>query len=219
MTPIFVTGTGTDIGKTIASAVLVSALDADYWKPVQAGNLNNTDTDFVRDHRTSSGRCFDECYSLQLAASPHIAAKNEQVVISLDKIAASYQHMAAHSSSSSYLVIEGAGGLYVPLNDQEFVIDLIKKLQAKLVLVSRNYLGSINHSLMTADICRANNLDVAGWIFNDDYMGYETDISAWSGYPIIGKIPVLEKITRETIYGQSVSIKKRLMELLPDEKK
>jgi dethiobiotin synthetase len=214
MTPIFVTGTGTDIGKTIVSAVLVSALNADYWKPVQAGNTEHTDRDFVKKHVTTSGQCFYEAYNLKMAASPHISARNENIEIDLNKIAAYYHSIAENSPHSEYLVIEGAGGIYVPLNNHEFVIDLIKKLRAKVILVSKNYLGSINHSMLTAEICKANRLDVVGWIFNDDYMNYEEEISKWSGYPIIGKLPVLEKITRKTIFYQSVLIKKRLLELL-----
>ena len=214
MTPIFVTGIGTDIGKTIASSVLVSALDADYWKPVQAGSLGNTDRDFVSNHMTSSGQCFYESYSLKLAASPHIAARNEGLNINLDKIVDYYESIKANSPNSKYLIIEGAGGIYVPLNHREFVIDLIKKLNAKVILVSRNYLGSINHSMLTAEICKANKIDVAGWIFNGDYMNYEEEISKWTEYPVIGKIAEMEKITKKTIYYQSVLIKKRLFELL-----
>ncbi|HMC85147.1 MAG TPA: dethiobiotin synthase [Chitinophagaceae bacterium] len=214
MTPIFVTGIGTDVGKTIASSVLVSALDADYWKPVQAGSLENTDRDFVKEHVTSDGQCFYEVYNLKMPASPHIAARSEGISIDLNKIVDYYQDIKKNSPLSKYLIIEGAGGIYVPLNDNEFVIGLIKRLNAKVVLVSRNYLGSINHSLLTAAICKANKIDVLGWIFNGDYLEYENEIAGWTGYPIIGKIAQLEKITKKTIYYQSVLIKKRLFELL-----
>ena len=97
------------------------------------------------------------------------------------------------------LVIEGAGGLMVPLNEKEFVIDLVKALDARLVLVSRNYLGSINHSLMTASICRDRGLDVAGWVFNDQYMDYAEEIAAWSGYPILFSLPVYHPVTKGAI--------------------
>jgi dethiobiotin synthetase len=214
MTPIFVTGIGTDVGKTVVSAILANALDADYWKPVQAGNLENTDRDFVSSHKTSATQCFYEVYNLKLPASPHIAARNEGISIDLDKIYDYYLSIVENSPTSKYLVIEGAGGIYVPLNSTEFVITLIKKLGAKVVLVSKNYLGSINHSILTAEVCKLNNIDVLGWIFNEDYMGYEEEISKWTGYPVIGKIPMLEKITKKTIYYQSVLIKKRLFELL-----
>ena len=98
------------------------------------------------------------------------------------------------------LVIEGAGGLMVPLNESEFVIDLIKQLDGRLVLVSRNYLGSINHSLMTARICRDQGLNVAGWVFNDQYMDYQDEIASWSGYPVLFSLPFYSSITKSTVY-------------------
>ncbi len=210
-TPIFITGTGTDVGKTIVSVVLVNALNANYWKPVQAGT-ENTDRDFVQQYSSCEVQFFDEAYKLAMPASPHIAAKKEGINIDLNKIAESYKSITV--SAAKYLIIEGAGGIFVPLNDNEFVIDLIKKLNAKVVLVSRNYLGSINHSLLTAEVCRVNNIDVLGWIFSDEYMHYENQISQWTNYPVIGKIPQLEKITKQTLYDQSLLIKDKLLELL-----
>jgi len=214
MIPIFVTGTGTDVGKTMVSTILVNTLEADYWKPVQAG-LENTDRDFVSKYKTAGTQCFDEVYRLAMPASPHIAAKSEGIQIDIAKIAEYYLSIKENAPSVKYLVIEGAGGIYVPLNDNEFVIDLIKKLNAKVILVSRNYLGSINHSMLTAAICKAAKIDVIGWVFNGEYMNYEEEIAAWSGYPVIGKIQEIEKITRKTIYHQSLLIKKKLFELLP----
>jgi dethiobiotin synthetase len=185
MNRYFVTGIGTGIGKTIVSAMLAEALEADYWKPVQAGNLQ-TDTDFVRQVISNEKSVVhSEVYSLQMPASPHIAARDEGVRIQTafikDRI----------PQTSNMLIIEGAGGLMVPLNDTQFVADLAADLQATLILVSRNYLGSINHSLMTAMVCRQKNLPVAGWIFNDQYLQYEDEIVGWSGYPKLASIPSL----------------------------
>ncbi len=87
----------------------------------------------------------------------------------------------------------------VPLNEAEFVLDLIKQLDARLILVSRNYLGSINHSLMTAKLCRQQGLDVAGWAFNDHYMNYESEIADWSDYPILFSLPFLDPVSKLTI--------------------
>ena len=101
------------------------------------------------------------------------------------------------------LIIEGAGGLLVPLNENEFVIDLIKKLDARLILVSRNYLGSINHSLLTAGICKQAGLDVAGWVFNDQYFHYEPEIAAWTKYPILFSLQRMEETSRRTILEAS----------------
>jgi dethiobiotin synthetase len=138
-----------------------------------------------------------ETYIFSLPASPHISARNENKKISLQQIAEDFSRM----DRSRPLVIEGAGGLMVPLNEKEFMIDLIKLLDARLVLVSRNYLGSINHSLISANICRSRNLDVAGWIFNDQYLDYAEEIADWSGYPIIFSLPALDQISKQTVAG------------------
>jgi len=116
--------------------------------------------------------------------------------------------------TTHHLIIEGAGGLMVPLNENEFVIDLIKKLNAKVILVSRNYLGSINHSLITAAVCRQNNLDVLGWIFNIDYMNYEDEIVQWTGYPKIASLPFAKKTDGTFIQQQASIVKQKLKSLI-----
>jgi dethiobiotin synthetase len=181
MQPIFITGIGTGIGKTVVSAVVTEALGGHYWKPVQAGYDEGTDAAWVAE-RIGQKRVFPELYRLQLAASPHIAAREEGVEIDPDRIAAALPEVRP-------LVVEGAGGLLVPLNDRQFVLDLIKRLDATVILVSRNYLGSINHSLLTAEVCRMHGLRVAGWIFNDQYLHYEQEIVQWTGIPHLGSIP------------------------------
>jgi len=194
MKPLFISGIGTGIGKTLMSAILTEALRADYWKPVQAG----TDTDSRRVSSLISNkqsRIHPETYLLQLPASPHIAAKKEDLRVNMDRILEDYRAM----DPSRTLVIEGAGGLFVPLNEKEFVIDLIRALDARLILVSRNYLGSINHSLMSAKLSRAYGLDVAGWIFNDQFMNYEQEIVGWSGYPSLFSVPMLHSVSRESV--------------------
>lgn len=184
--PIFVTGIGTDVGKTVVSAILTEALKADYWKPVQAGFSQGTDSGWVQSVLSNQiSAIHPETYKLKKPASPHIAAREENVSIDLNKIV---QHFHGIRSERA-MVIEGAGGLMVPLNDREQVADLIKALHATVVIVSRNYLGSINHSLLTAQVCKLYGLSVAGWIFNDVYLDYEKEIANWSGYPILGSIP------------------------------
>ncbi|HTL07028.1 MAG TPA: dethiobiotin synthase [Chitinophagaceae bacterium] len=214
MKPLFITGIGTGIGKSLVSAILVQALEAEYWKPVQAGLADGTDTAFVQQYSNIASQQHKETYRLQLPASPHIAARAEGLRISLDTIAADYQAIMANASRSHYLVIEGAGGLMVPLNENEFVIDLIKKLQARVVLVSRNYLGSINHSLLTAAACKANGIDVAGWVFNDQYMQYEQEIAEWTGYPVLASIPLLQPLSSAAIREQAMRIKQNLLKYL-----
>jgi dethiobiotin synthetase len=146
-----------------------------------------------------------------LPASPHLAAQNENIEISLQRIYSSYCQLLA---ADRELIIEGAGGLLVPLNEKEFVIDLIKRINARVIIVSKNYLGSINHSLLTAQICRQKNIRVLGWVFNDQYMDYEEDIVRWSGYPKLSTIPRLDKIDKETICNEAKKIKENLLQVL-----
>src|SRR5450432_3354418 len=197
MKPIFISGIGTGIGKTLIAAVITEALKADYWKPVQAGYETGTDSSLVASLIGNPQTVIHpETYKLQLAASPHIAAKKENRRIELKKILQDFHKM----NPERPLVIEGAGGLMVPLNEKEFVIDLVKEMDARLVLVSRNYLGSINHSLMTASLCRSYGLDVAGWVFNDNYMDYEQEIASWSDYPALFSLPLFDSISKQTIF-------------------
>jgi dethiobiotin synthetase len=210
MRPIFVTGIGTGIGKTLVAAVVTEALEATYWKPVQAGYEDGTDSEWVGERISlPQERIHPEAYKLALPASPHIAARKEGVVIDLDRIIRQLETMKDRP-----LVIEGAGGLFVPLNDREFIIDLIRKLDATVLLVSRNYLGSINHSLLTAAACRREGLGVAGWIFNDQYMRYEQEIAQWSGLPAIASIPFEDDLSSDFIRDQAAKIKPALQAAL-----
>lgn len=210
MTPIFITGIGTDVGKTVVSAIVTEALQADYWKPVQAGFESGTDALQVSSLISNGNTIIHpEVYKLEMPASPHIAARKEHTTINL-------QNIINHKPSTTNvpLVIEGAGGMMVPLNETEFVLDLIEKLHAKVILVSRNYLGSINHSLLTASICKQRNIDVLGWIFNDTYLDYEDEIVGWSGYPKIGSIPFATCINKDFITQQAEKIHLSLRKLL-----
>lgn len=209
MERIFVTGIGTGIGKTFVSAILAKALEADYWKPVQAGFSEGTDSEWVANMLTDTGSVVHpEVYRLAKAASPHIAAREEGITIDINKICSQIP------ANNRNLLIEGAGGLLVPLNNSAFVADLIKELDAKVILVSRHYLGSINHSLLTARVCREMQLPVIGWIFNDQYLDYEEEIVHWSNFPRIASIPYSENINGTFINSQADAIRKQLKELL-----
>jgi len=200
---------------------------------VQAGFADGTDSEWVGERisplsgasngqgvsapgagATVSSRIAPELYKLKLPASPHIAAREEGVVISLDKIAAGLSDIGAALPARCPLVIEGAGGLLVPLNEREFVLDLAKKLDANVILVSRNYLGSINHSLLTAEVCRSHGLKVAGWIFNDQYLHYEQEIVSWSGVPRIGSVPFQNSPDAEFVRTQAGLIGPALWKVL-----
>jgi dethiobiotin synthetase len=209
MKKLFVTGIGTDVGKTLVSAIIVQALGADYWKPVQAGFDDGTDSEFISEMtRGSVTKVHREVYKLKMPASPHLSARKENTLIDLQKI------IDATPQVDRPLIIEGAGGLMVPLNEKEFVIDLLQKLDAVCILVSRNYLGSINHSLLTAGVCKQRKIPVAGWIFTDEYGNYEQEIAAWSGFPVLGKIPHLQTVNQESINEQAFLLKEKLLKTL-----
>ena len=214
MQPIFITGIGTGVGKTLISAIVTEALGAHYWKPVQAGFADGTDSEWVGERISAPSLVAPELYKLKLPASPHIAAREEGAVISLDKIATVLSEISAALPAGRPLVIEGAGGLLVPLNEREFVLDLVKKLDATVILVSRNYLGSINHSRLTAEVCRSHGLRVAGWIFNDQYLHYEQEIVSWSGVPRIGSVPFGNSPDAEFVKAQAGLIGPALREVL-----
>ena len=208
---IFITGIGTGIGKTVVSAIVTEALQADYWKPIQAGFEEGTDSELVKSLISNTNTTIHpEVYKLKMPASPHIAARKEGVEISLKRIVENSPHAPLGDGG----IIEGAGGIMVPLNDKEFVIDLIEKLKAKVILVSRNYLGSINHSLLTASICKQRGIEVIGWIFNNQYLDYENEIVEWSGYPKIASIPWAEKIDKAFVLQQAELIKEGLLKCL-----
>jgi dethiobiotin synthetase len=212
--PVFITGIGTEIGKTVAAAIVTEALQADYWKPVQAGFSDGTDAGRVQSLVSNTVTVVHpEAYRLRMPASPHIAAAREGVEISLEKIAEKYEAIREKMSSSSRrLVIEGAGGLLVPLGPGLFIADLIARLGARVVLVSRNYLGSINHSLLTAAYCKQKGLDVAGWLFNDQYLDYADEIVQWTGYPKLGSIPYADTVDRSFVSEQAAAIRTKLAE-------
>lgn len=202
MKKYFVTGIGTDVGKTICSAILVEALQADYWKPVQAGSLDSTDMDKVKSLVTNSKSVFHpEHYRLTQPMSPHAASKWDQVRIALTDFKL--------PETKNSLVIEGAGGLMVPLNDQgDLMVDLIAHLDAEVVLISQNYLGSINHTLLSIEALKSRKLKVAGIIFNG-VSNKETEdiILKISGMKCLGRIPQTEHVKPKFISEQAGILK------------
>ncbi len=178
---LFITGIGTDVGKTIASAIITQALEADYWKPIQAGDLDNSDSHKVKSQISNpKSQIFENSYKLNTPASPHLAASIDGIMIDLKKI-----HEPA---TKNHLVIEGAGGVFVPLNNQDSIIDLIQK-DYKVLLVSRHYLGSINHTLLTFEALKNRNIPLAGIIFSgDENKASEEIILAKTKAKFIGRI-------------------------------
>jgi dethiobiotin synthetase len=209
---IFVTGIGTGIGKTVISAILTEALEADYWKPIQSGLEETSDTDTVRS-LVSNGktRFLEEAFRLQTPASPHLSARIDNVHIDLEDITASFEKQR---DPSRPVVIEGAGGLMVPLNENDFYPDLIPRLDARVVVVSAQYLGNINHSLLTAEVLRHRGLPVIGWLFNGTYHVNEEDIVRWSGFTKIDRIEQEESVDTSMVSRYAAKIRSRLLELL-----
>ena len=177
---LFVTGIGTDVGKTVASAILTEALEADYWKPVQAGDLENSDTHKVKRFISNSTSVFHpNSFALNTPMSPHAAAEIDRLNISLDQI--------NRPVTNNHLVIEGAGGLLVPLNDDLTIQDLIQPTD-HVIVVSRHYLGSINHTLMTVKLLKEQDFKVSLIYSGDEHVSTESIINAMTGVPVIGRI-------------------------------
>ena len=178
---VFITGIGTDVGKTVASAIVVEALEADYWKPIQAGDLNFSDSDKVKAYITNiKTHFFENAYALHTPASPHLAAEIDGISIEISQI--------KEPTTTNHLVIEGAGGILVPLNEEHTILDLIQPTY-KVIVVSRHYLGSINHTLLTIEALKSRNIPVAGIIFSgDDHAATEQIILSKTNVPMIGRI-------------------------------
>ncbi|MBF4467596.1 dethiobiotin synthase [Flavobacterium sp. LC2016-12] len=178
---IFITGISTDVGKTITSAIVVEALEADYWKPIQAGDLDNSDSHKVKAHVSNSkSQFYPNVYQLNTPASPHLAAEIDGVIIDLKGI--------QEPKTENHLVIEGAGGIFVPLNEKDTIIDLIQS-DYKVIVVSRHYLGSINHTLLTIEAIQNRGFKVAGIIFSgSENKSTESLILNKTGIKCIGRI-------------------------------
>ena len=183
---LFITGISTDVGKTIASAIIVEALQADYWKPIQAGDLDNSDSHKIKSLVSNSKTKINpNSYQLNTPASPHFAAELDGIKIDLKKI---IEPNPDSYREDNHLVIEGAGGILVPLNDIDCVVDLIQS-DYKVIIVSRHYLGSINHTLLTIEALKSRKINIAGIIFSGDkYESSESIILNKTGVKCIGRI-------------------------------
>ena len=189
---LFVTGIGTDVGKTVVAAILTEALQADYWKPVQAGDLANSDTHKVGRLISNDKTVFHQsAYALETPMSPHAAAAIDGVEIGLDKI--------KRPKTDNHLVIEGAGGLLVPLNNSDTVLDIAQP-NDHIILVSRHYLGSINHSLLSIALLKARGFKNISLVFSGDEHPTTENIITTT-HP---DVPVLARIDQEPYFDQNV---------------
>lgn len=198
--PLFVTGIGTGIGKTVVAAILTDSLKADYWKPIQSGDLDNSDTMKVKSLVSNGVSIFHpEAYRLTQPYSPHKSAALDGILIDPQQIIV--------PETENKLIIEGAGGLMVPLNESFLMIDLIEQLGAEVVLVIKHYLGSINHSLLSLQALYSRNITIRAIIFNGDSdPDSERIIKAYSkGEPTFA-IAAMEIIDKQSIAAQHINL-------------
>ncbi|WP_066435977.1 dethiobiotin synthase [Chryseobacterium sp. CCH4-E10] len=190
---IFITGIGTEVGKTVCSAILTKYFNAEYWKPVQSGDLDFSDSMKIQSWAGKNTVCHAETYRLKLAASPHHSAKEEGITINLNNFKL--------PETSAHLIVEGAGGLMVPVNDEDFIIDLIQKLNIPAALVVKNYLGCINHTLLSIKALEQRKISLKYIILNGNFPTDTENIILKNIQPqtAIVRIPHLEKIIKENI--------------------
>lgn len=193
MQQIFVTGISTEVGKTIAAAIITEALEADYWKPIQAGDLHTSDSHKVASLISNTTTIIHKSsYELNTPMSPHAAADIDGVHIDLRKI--------VPPETENHLVIEGAGGLLVPLNNDDTILDIIMP-SYKVIVVSRHYLGSINHTLLTVNWLKQKGYDVSIVFSGDENPTTENIILHKTGVSFIGRIE------EETVFDKDIILK------------
>ncbi len=194
-----VAGIGTDVGKTVVSAVLCEALQASYWKPVQAG-LEPTDSDTIK-KLVPQATVFPETYTLSQPMSPHAAASIDDVAIDIDRIVL---------PEAERLIVELAGGSMVPLNETHLNIDLLEKFGLPVVVVANYYLGSINHTLLTLDVLKSRMVDIAGIVFVGECVDTTKDIIlSSSGVSLLAEIPMAKKLDQEFVRSESSRLREK----------
>ncbi len=191
--PFIVSGTDTGIGKTAAAALLTLGLGAHYWKPIQSGTEDGTDTATVKGLTgLPDSRFLPEAYVLTEPLSPHRSAELDGVEISLDRLAL--------PPVDGPLIVEGAGGLMVPVTRQLLQIDLFKHWAAPVILCARTGLGTINHTLLSVEALRARGMDLHGLLFiGDDNPDNIRTIAEFSGARILGRLPWLEPLHAQSL--------------------
>ncbi|MFT5970999.1 MAG: dethiobiotin synthetase [Flavobacteriales bacterium] len=201
---LIVSGIGTEVGKTVAAAIIAEALGMDYWKPIQAGDLENTDSHKVASWISNpKERMHPEAFRLNIPASPHYSAELDGITIQKEALVIPESH--------NRLLIEGAGGLMVPINQQETLLDVFADWQIPVILVSRHYLGSINHTLMSIQALKDRNIPIAGILFNgEENLPSEEIIEKIGGVHIIGRVDQSNEVNAQFISEQAQKLKEAL---------
>ena len=198
----FITGIGTGIGKTITSAIITEKLKADYWKPIQSGDLAQSDSMTIESLISNNQTVIHpETYRLTQPLSPHLSAKIDGIEIELNNFQL--------PKTNNNLIVEGAGGLMVPLNDKALILDLVKYLKLEVIVVSQHYLGSINHTLLTINTLKQHNMSIRGIIFNgEENLESQSYILNYSDIKHLGNIPTLRKIDKLNVIeaGKNITL-------------
>jgi dethiobiotin synthetase len=189
----FISGTDTDVGKTMVSAILALGLRATYWKPIQCGNEPSSDSQWLKSIGVDESNILPERYNLKNPLSPHRAAELEGVSISLDDF-------DLPKVDTEYLIVEGAGGLMVPLNSKDMVIDLAAKLQLPLLLVARSGLGTINHTVLSIMALHQKNIPLIGVVMNGEpNPANKAAIEHYGKTKVLAEIPPIADIRNESL--------------------
>ncbi len=203
---IFVTSIDTNVGKTVCSSILCAGLGYDYWKPVQCGDLDFSDSMKVKSYSPLT-KVHAESFQLNAPMSPHEAAKLENMDISINDF---------KLPKSEEIIIEGAGGVMVPLNYKgNMIVELASVFEAKVIIVFKNYLGSINHTLLTIDKVKSVGLDVLGLlVVGDEVISSERIIEDATQMNIIARIPMVDRINQKWVKEQGIKVKNKLDKFL-----
>lgn len=204
MEKYFITGISTNVGKTLFSAILAEAMEADYWKPIQSGYNEGRDSATVQQLISNTKSKFHkETFLLKEPVAPHVAARNEGVEIDIDSFII--------PKTNNTLIIEGAGGPLVPINDRNFVIDIAKKAEAEIILVINSYLGCINHSLLCIDYLFTNNFPLCGIVLNGNFdPEVEKAIVSYKPVNVLAKIPFTFSPNKYFVSQQAKQIDKKI---------
>jgi len=190
---LFITGTDTAVGKTVISAMLMAGLNATYWKPIQSGLEEETDASWIqRVTQLPSKQFLPESYRLSAPLSPHASSQLDGIRIDMDQMRL--------PNNKRRLIIEGAGGVLVPINEKDFIVDLIKQLNIPVLIVAPNRLGTINHTLLTIKLIRDYKLQIFGIVLNGEPNKINKQaIEKYGKIPVVAEIPHIKNITSSTL--------------------
>lgn len=191
-----ITGIGTDVGKTVVSAIVAQALEANYWKPIQSGELDNSDSHKINRLTNDLVQVLPERYRLNEPLSPHASAAIDGVHLKLSELTL--------PESNGNLLVEGAGGLMVPINDTDLLIDAFKRWNLPVIIVSRHYVGSINHTLLTIEALQNRRIAIKGLVFvGDENKATESFILNHTKVPFLMRVPIAAEVTAEFVQEQA----------------